>query len=73
MLSTLIVDNLVGQVGNLRPMGDRPVSNSGSNTRRITNPPQDAILRHIRMSKLQGRLKAGCRQDCPPHSEGIRY
>jgi hypothetical protein len=32
--------NFVGQVGKLRPIGNRSVSNSGSNTRRITNPPQ---------------------------------
>jgi len=70
VLATLIADNLVGQVGNLRPIGNRPVSNSGSNTRRITDPPQDPILRHIRMSILQGRLKAGCRQGCLPYSEG---
>ncbi len=40
-------------VGNLPPIANRPVSNPGSNTRRITNPRQDAILPHIGMSKRQ--------------------
>jgi hypothetical protein len=36
-----------GQVGNLRPIGNRPVSNSEINRRRIANPPQVTNLPHI--------------------------
>jgi hypothetical protein len=31
------LSNFVGQVDNLRPIGNRPVNNSGVDTRRITN------------------------------------
>jgi hypothetical protein len=38
----------VGQIGNLRPIGNRPVSEySGFHTRRITNPPQVTNLPHM--------------------------
>jgi hypothetical protein len=37
-----IESDRVGQVGNLRPIGNRPYKR-----RRITNPPLDAILSYI--------------------------
>jgi hypothetical protein len=45
--------NFVGQVGNLRPIGNRPVSNSVSNTGRITNPPQVTNLPHTISTNLR--------------------
>jgi len=38
--------NFVGQVGNLRPIVNRPVNNSEFSGRRITNPPQVTNLPH---------------------------
>jgi hypothetical protein len=46
MIECLRFSSFVGQVGNLRPIGNRPVSNSGINRRRITNPPQVTNLPH---------------------------
>jgi len=43
----LCAPNFVGQDGILRPIGNRPVSNSGINLRRITNPPQVTNLPHM--------------------------
>jgi hypothetical protein len=37
----------VGQVGNLRPIGNRPVNYSEFNARRIANPPQVTNLPHV--------------------------
>jgi hypothetical protein len=36
-----------GQVGTLRPIGNRPVSNSEFRSGPIANRPQDAILPHM--------------------------
>ena len=43
----------VGQVDNLRPIGNRPVNNSEFTTRRITNPPQVINLPHIDQNSLR--------------------
>src|SRR5258707_9578302 len=51
----------VGQVGNLRPIVNRPVDNSEFMNRPISNRPQDAILPH----KTQVRNKS-------PHPRGAQ-
>lgn len=43
---------LVGQVGNLRPIGNRPVEYSANRTGRITNPPQVTNLPHMIIASL---------------------
>jgi len=42
----------VGQVGNLRRIGNPPVNDSGINLRPITNRPQVTNLPHTKMVKL---------------------
>src|SRR5258708_6264594 len=56
---SLLQTFLVGQVGNLRPIGNRPVNNSESYTRRITNPPQVTNLPRLK-SDAQAELHLAC-------------
>jgi hypothetical protein len=43
-------DEFVGQVGNLRPIVNRPRRLRTAASRRVANPPQHAILPHIPLS-----------------------
>jgi hypothetical protein len=61
LLFNLSHTNFVGQDGILRPIGNRPVSNSGSNTRPITNLPQVTNLPHtIRPIAAKPRCATCC-------------
>jgi len=46
LLRASLFDDFVGQVGNLRPIGNRPVNSNASPGGPITNRPQDTILPH---------------------------
>ena len=41
-----LICNSVGQIGNLRPIGNRPVNNEADPNRPITNRPQVTNLPH---------------------------